>query len=127
MLDNIYTVLIFMVFAHIVDDYYLQGILANLKQKSWWEMNSPDKKYRHDYIVALICHSFSWAVMILIPILIADRFVISCWLIIPLLLNIAIHAFVDDLKANKRVINLIIDQYIHLCQIVVTWIVWICV
>ena len=28
--------LLFMVFLHIVDDYYLQGILASMKQKQWW-------------------------------------------------------------------------------------------
>ena len=127
MINSVFIVLIFMLFAHIVDDYYLQGILANMKQKSWWEANAPDKKYKHDYIVALICHSFSWAVMILLPVLIADKFIISQWMVIPFLANVAIHAFVDDLKANKRAINLIVDQYIHLCQIVVTWFVWICV
>ena len=26
---------------HIVDDYYLQGILAKMKQKSWWKEVAP--------------------------------------------------------------------------------------
>ena len=30
-------VLASMLFMHVVDDYYLQGILANLKQRSYWE------------------------------------------------------------------------------------------
>lgn len=30
-------VVLAMIFCHIVDDYYLQGTLANLKQKSFWE------------------------------------------------------------------------------------------
>ena len=29
--------LIGMIQLHIVDDYMLQGILASLKQKQWWE------------------------------------------------------------------------------------------
>ena len=59
-------ILICMIFMHIVDDYYLQGVLASMKQKQWWEKNAPDKLYKYDYIVALIMHSFSWTFMIMI-------------------------------------------------------------
>ena len=33
--------LLLMIFLHIVDDYYLQGILASMKQRGWWEKNAP--------------------------------------------------------------------------------------
>ena len=39
-----------MIFCHIVDDYYLQGKLASMKQKSWWEKNAPDRLYKYDYL-----------------------------------------------------------------------------
>jgi hypothetical protein len=58
--------LLIMIFLHIVDDYYLQGFLASLKQKRWWEKNAPDKLYRKDYIMALLEHAFSWTFMIMI-------------------------------------------------------------
>ena len=45
--------LIFMIFAHIIDDYYLQGWLVSAKTKNWWEKNAPDKLYSKDYIMAL--------------------------------------------------------------------------
>lgn len=54
-----------MIFLHIVDDYYLQGWLASAKQKDWWKQNAPDELYKHDYIMALFMHSFSWAFMIM--------------------------------------------------------------
>ena len=57
-----------MIFCHIVDDYYLQGWLASAKQKKYWEENAPDKMYKHDYIWALIMHSFSWAFMVMLPV-----------------------------------------------------------
>ena len=57
-----------MIFLHVVDDYYLQGILAQLKQKSWWEKNAPDPLYKNDYKVALVTHAFSWTFMIMLPI-----------------------------------------------------------
>lgn len=113
-----------MIFFHIVDDYYLQGWLASAKQKSWWEKNAPENLYRNDYIMALLMHSFSWSFMIMIPIimyLLISGINLQEWLVIPYFVNTAIHCVVDDLKANKKQINLIQDQCIHLVQILVTW------
>ena len=47
-------ILLSMIFLHIIDDYGLQGIMKDLKQKQWWQKNAPDQLYRYDYIVALI-------------------------------------------------------------------------
>ena len=109
-----------MIFAHIVDDYYLQGILASLKQKTWWENQKSYKPmYKYDYIVALIMHAFSWSFMISLPILYLG---FTKWIAVAIILNTIIHGIVDDLKANKGKINLIVDQSIHIIQIVITWI-----
>lgn len=97
--------LLTMYFLGIVDDYYLQGILANLKQKDSWPIGA---LYKYDYIVALIQHSFSWTFMIMLPIM--------CWMIyskqiymisycIVFACNVVIHAFTDNLKANDKQIN----------------------
>ena len=113
-------ILFVMIFAHIVDDYYLQGILASLKQKSWWENQKSYKPlYKYDYIVALIMHAFSWSFMISLPIL---YFGFTKWIVAAIILNTIIHGIVDDLKANKGKINLIIDQSIHIVQIIITWV-----
>lgn len=114
-------ILLSMIFCHIVDDYYLQGVLASMKQKQWWIQNAPDKMYRYDYLMALFMHSFSWAFMIM---LVPTLYVILFGGILnpPLFLgNILVHMVVDDAKANKREINLIHDQCIHLGQILWTW------
>ena len=44
-------ILLAMIFCHIVDDYYSQGILASMKQKEWWKNNAPDSLYKHDYLI----------------------------------------------------------------------------
>jgi hypothetical protein len=107
-----------MIFCHIVDDYYLQGILAKMKQKSWWKENAPDDKhYKYDYIWALIMHAFSWAFMIMLPIAFVMNFEIDILFGIIFTMNAAIHAIVDNEKANKFKINLWVDQLIHLAQI----------
>lgn len=121
---NIFKVLILMIFAHIVDDYYLQGVLAKMKSKAWWRENAPDKKYKYDYIPALVAHALSWSVMITLPILFASAWDPHWAVYLMLGVNLVIHAVVDDLKANKKKINLIIDQTVHFIQIVVTWCVW---
>ena len=118
-MSKIFIVLL-MIFMHIVDDYYLQGWLASAKQKKFWEENAPDALYRYDYIWALIMHSFSWAFMIMLPIAFIKGFDLGISFIIVFVCNLAIHAIVDDLKANKRQINLWVDQTIHLWQIILT-------
>lgn len=114
-----------MVFCHIVDDYYLQGKLALFKQKSWWKEKAPDQLYKYDFIVGLIMHSFSWAFMIMLPVAVSQEFQIGAVFVTMFIINTVVHAIVDDLKANKRKINLITDQSIHICQIIVTFMVWI--
>lgn len=112
-----------MIFCHIVDDYYLQGILKHMKQISWWEQNAPDPLYTHDYIVALLVHSFSWSFMILLPVAVWLSFQLDLVFILVFILNTVIHAIVDNLKANRKKINLIVDQSIHMTQILITAIV----
>jgi len=113
--------LLSMIFLHIVDDYYLQGILASLKQKKYWKENAPQDLYKYDYIVALFMHGFSWSFMIMLPIFIYVSFNLDFNMIIFFIVNLLIHAYIDNLKANKFKINLIIDQLCHLIQILVTF------
>lgn len=117
-------ILFIMVFCHIVDDYYLQGILSSMKQKKWWKENAPDEIYKYDYLMALFMHSFSWAFMIMIAP------TIYCFILLPQFLyaipfifitNLVIHFIIDNEKANKLSINLVQDQIIHLAQIFTTW------
>lgn len=118
-------VVFLMLFFHIVDDYRLQGILASMKQKEWWQEHAPQQLYRYDYIMALVMHSLSWSFMIMLPIAIANSFNIGIEFIIVFVINSILHGVVDDLKANKKKINLIIDQSLHLLQITTTAIMFI--
>ena len=116
-------ILLLMIFLHIVDDFYLQGVLARMKQKSWWEHTVSDPLYRHDYIVALIEHAFSWTFMVMLPVTFPlDSYRGKAYFIC-FVANMIIHALVDHLKANAKKISLITDQCLHLCQIMVTWII----
>ena len=118
-MSKAFTILL-MVFCHIVDDYYLQGFLASAKQKKYWQENAPDKMYKHDYVWALIMHSFSWSFMVMLPIAFTNGFDLNAIFLIAFIANVAIHAITDDLKANKLKINLWQDQITHLCQIAIT-------
>ena len=122
-------ILLTMLFLHIVDDFYLQGILAQLKQKKWWEENAPKELYKNDYIIALLEHSFSWTFMIFLPIIVNYLFfnleVNTMSFVIAFLFNLSLHAAVDHFKANLLVLNLIQDQLIHIMQIVLVWIIFI--
>ena len=121
---SVFFILVLMIYMHIVDDYYLQGWLASAKQKKWWQDNAPQKLYRHDYIIALIMHSFSRAFMVMLPIAIDRQFAVTWIYAVALIVNATVHGIVDNLKANKLKINLIQDQSIHIMQIVITFIVY---
>lgn len=117
---NIVFVILLMIFCHIVDDYYLQGWLASAKQKQYWQENAPQDLYKRDYIWALIMHSCSWAFMIMLPIAYINSFAVDVAFVIIFAMNVTIHAMIDDLKANKKKINLWEDQLIHILQIGLT-------
>ena len=118
-------ILLFMIMMHIVDDYYLQGILASMKQKSWWKKQPNYKdKYSNDYLIALMMHAFSWAFCIMLPIAISLKFEVDAFFAIILGVNFMIHAIVDNFKANELKINLIQDQIIHIIQILITFAVF---
>ena len=82
--------------------------------------------YRYDYIMALIMHSISWSSMIMFPLMIyliyigdiGDSLIITFILFI---VNIFLHAQIDDMKANAKQINLIQDQLMHLVQVFGSW------
>lgn len=117
-------ILIVMFFCHIVDDYYLQGCLANMKQKLWWQKQTSNKLYKYDYIMALLEHAFSWSFMIMLPVLIYmiynNELHIGVYAFM-LIINLIGHSIIDNWKANDLCINLIFDQCLHFIQIVLTW------
>ena len=121
-------ILFFMILCHIIDDFVLQPIcLANLKQRKWWgdtviKCDWQRQLYKNDYLAALVIHSLSWSIMIHIPIMLS--FIVNDWvLLISIIVNAVIHFIVDDLKANKYKINLVIDQSIHMVQVILTFII----
>lgn len=112
-----------MIFCHVVDDYYLQGILSQMKQIDWWKKNAPDRMYENDWIIALTMHAFSWSFMIMLPVAFYMSFELTAFYFVALLVNMLIHLVVDHLKANVKCINLMTDQSIHVAQILLTFIV----
>ena len=129
-----------MIFMHIVDDYYLQGKLSQLKQNSFWKnknnynfdpssdnymsLDNYMHKCRFDHYVALFMHSFSWTFMIMLPItvlmVINNNVLVVPW-VVAFVVNWVIHGWIDHLKANVHNISLVVDQVIHICQIIATW------
>jgi uncharacterized membrane protein YdbT with pleckstrin-like domain len=117
------------VLLHLIADYYLQGCLADLKQKKWWdkqlkEMFGPDykldnhaSKYLDDYLQALRDHAFMWSILTFLPMML----VVGPWTYTAIvIINALVHAAVDDLKANDMKINLQTDQWLHFLQIAIT-------
>lgn len=127
-----YKIFIFIaiVLMHLLEDFHLQGCLANLKQKDWWDKNVPNLKdtiYARDYAIALIAHSIENSIFVTMPIII-DNLVYMCksgidteawklWAIF-ILANTAMHTFIDSAKCNSKAINLIVDQVLHFAMLI---------
>ena len=116
-----------MTFCHVIADYNLQGILANFKQVKWWKENHHTDKDEKNAETALSIHSGSWSFMIMLPIMIY-MFITKQYnfhfYIISLGVNSLIHLFIDDMKCNEEMINYYTDQYCHMGQIAITWLVY---
>ena len=132
LLANKIFILFLMLFFHVLEDFHLQGILASMKQKEWWETQVGSKdlgKYKCDWIVALLVHSFEWSFMIMLPLLLYPSLNVvennaGFAFTITILVCTIIHFVVDDAKCNKKHINLVIDQTAHILQILVVWFVF---
>ena len=117
-----FLVTLFMIFFHIVDDFYLQGCLAKMKQKSFWDKNTI---YRNDWAVCLVTHGMSWSIMVHIPIMVAtlvffrpeEHGILYLAVYISVFANALIHAIIDNLKCNAMKINLWTDQCLHIIQV----------
>ena len=122
----IYLVLLSMLFLHLIADYNLQGVLAQFKQKEWWKKNYPQPKYKRDWIIALIEHSFMWSFLVCLPVFVymsmtSDWETASYLFIYCIILNTGIHATIDNEKANNGSLSLFGDQFLHFVQIFATW------
>ena len=116
---NVLCVLIFMILCHIIDDFVLQGWLASAKQLSWWKKQEGyNDFYKNDYKMALFMHSLEWSIMIHLPIIVFYNFQVTIVILISILGNCYLHYLIDDLKANLKVFNLVIDQIFQIIQVI---------
>lgn len=127
-------IFITMVLLHILEDFHLQGILANMKQKSWWQsecvklgITYDSSKYRHDHVISLIVHALENSIFITLPLIIdgliatfttnPNNSLFIGWAFI-IFANTVVHAIIDDFKCNSKGINLIVDQILHFIFII---------
>ena len=111
-----------MAFCHVIEDFHVQGILADLKQRMWWKDNVKQDGFGHrydkDYIAALLVHGFEWSFFIHLPLMWYTN--LSPLVLVSLPINMVVHAVIDDLKCNRLKLNLWQDQLLHLVQIAIT-------
>lgn len=118
-------ILCLMLYLHVKIDFH-QGILASMKQKEWWKSQPGyDEKYQYDYIMGLLMHSVEWSFGIMFPIALYYKFDVNIFFMFIFLINIFIHGIVDNAKANSHIINLRTDQFIHIMQILITFVIFI--
>lgn len=110
---------IVMIFLHIIADFLVQNdFMSKYKQRKNWDEYTKEGKYLHDYKVVLLVHAFSWSFITFFPVLVYTKSV-KFW-IGTIIMNTAFHAVIDDSKCNDLSIDLVVDQTLHIGQILVT-------
>lgn len=109
-------IFLLMIAMHVIEDFHLQGKMADMKQQAWWE-EFPDR-YHKDYIPVLILHGMEWSILVSLPLLLITGLDVPIWIVLAIVVNGFVHSVVDNLKANRFKINLIQDQLIHMVQMV---------
>lgn len=119
-----FLVFLLMIAMHVIEDFHLQGRMADMKQKSWWE--EYPSQYRRGYVPVLILHGMEWSILVSLPLLLITGLNVPGIVLLGIVINGFVHAIVDDLKANRFLINLETDQSIHILQILLIYLltVW---
>lgn len=115
-------VLTLMVFCHIMNDYCLQTLLISLKQRLQWTKGEFSGSYKNGYASTLLTRGFSWAFIIMFPVVVFYRFNMPLTFYILLITNCLIYAYIDDLEAGKHKISTTTNQSLHITQLVITFI-----
>lgn len=112
-------ILFSMIFCHIIADFHIQNsFMAKFKQKEEWK--GYGKEYLRDWIPVLAVHAFSWSFFTFLPLLYyvyTKDITFNIW-IFEVVIGAIVHGIVDDQKCNRFNINLIVDQLIHILQII---------
>lgn len=111
-----------MVLCHVVEDFHIQGRMADMKQRSFWEPYG--RMYAWDHVPVLLLHGFEWSMFVSLPILITSWSSVSAGFMAVVVANGLIHSLVDHLKCNSLKLSLVQDQAIHILQIVVLLAIW---
>ena len=124
-------IVVLTLFLHFISDFNLQrgAKLHDMKQRAWWkaQLEKLDKtdarKYRYDWVCALLIHSFMWSAITFAPVLWMTESGLG--IAICLATNTGLHAYIDHAKANELALSLVEDQLLHIVQIGMTLWAWI--
>jgi hypothetical protein len=120
-----FTLYITILFFHIIADYNLQGVLAQMKSVRFWkDLKERESKRKDgfkisikDWIMPMIEHSFMWSFIVHLPIIMFYS-INPITIIFSIIIHTCFHMLIDSLKANTNDINLIADQIFHMLQII---------
>lgn len=114
-----------MFIAHLIVEFVFQPLcLGKYKEKDWWKTQYENGEvpdlYKYDYMMGLLQHSITWSCFQVLPwLLLSDtghKLTLAFFIF-----NMVGHYLIDDLKANKKKINLVEEQSLNLIQILTTW------
>lgn len=113
-------ILFMMIFIHYLFDIFSLNVIEKYKNKEYFEKTFPKKMCKYDYINYLITDSYLWSMSILLPIIININGHITWASFMGIIVNGIIRGIIEDLRINKKIINIFSANICYIFQIFVT-------
>lgn len=112
-----------MLLLHVVTEFVLQPVaLLRIKQKTYWEQPERPNGGKDTSAMAIAINAILWSVMIMLPLMYYSTEG-DLILLLVFLVNMLVHAYIDEYTTNRHKLTFVTAQSLYLLQLIITFLV----
>lgn len=112
-----------MLLLHVVAEFVLQPVaLLRIKQKTYWEQPEHPNGGKDASAMAIAINAILWSVMIMLPLMYYSTEG-DLILLLVFLVNMLVHAYIDEYTTNRHKLTFVTAQSLYLLQLIITFLV----
>ena len=112
-----------MLLLHVLAEFVLQPVaLLRLKQKTYWEQPEHPNGGKDASAMAIAIYAILWSVMIMLPLMYYSTEG-DLILLLVFLVNMLVHAYIDEYATNRRKLTFVTAQSLYLLQLTITFLI----
>ncbi len=112
-----------MLLLHVVTEFVLQPVaLLRLKQKTYWEQPEHPNGGKDASAMAIAINTILWSVMIMLPLMYYSTEG-DLILLLVFLVNMLVHAYIDEYTTNRHKLTFVTAQSLYLLQLTITFLI----